>query len=103
MVFSSQTNKYHRDDGRRRRSKPNARILFKTKRPRIIPDVQPSDDPVFIRLILDLQLARRVQQQIARGIRPRKQLDDAKELERGAFQHLFNYCNARAWVRTKDE
>jgi hypothetical protein len=78
------------------RSKPKTRILFKTKRPRIIADIKPSDDQVFIRLSLDLQLARRVQQQIARGIRPQKQLDDAKELERGAFQDLFNYCNARA-------
>ena len=102
-MASSQSNQYHRDDGQRRRSKPKTGILFKTRRPRIIADIQPSDDPVFIRLILDLQLARRVQQQIARGIRSREQLDDAKELERGAFQHLFNYCNARAWVRTKDE
>jgi hypothetical protein len=102
-MASSQSNQYHRDDGQRRRSKPKTRILFKTRRPRIIADIQPSDDPVFIRLILDLQLALRVQKQIARGIRSQKQLDDAKELERGAFQHLFNYCNARAWVRAKDE
>jgi hypothetical protein len=105
MALSSQSNKYHRDDGRHRspvKVKPKPRILFHTKRPRIIPDLQPSQDPVFTRLILDLQLARRVQQQVARGMRPQTELCDAITLERGAFQHLFNYLNARAWVRTKE-
>ena len=84
-------------------SKPKVRILFRTKRPRIVPDLQPSEDRVFTRLILDLQLASRVQKEIALGVRPNKQLCDAETLDRGAFDHLFNYLNARAWVRKDDE
>jgi hypothetical protein len=67
-----------------------------------IRDIEPSSDPVFTRLIRDLQLAKRAQKQIARGEISESKRDAATDLERGAFQHMFNYLNARAWVRTND-
>jgi hypothetical protein len=65
-------------------------------------DTEPSVDPVFCRLIQDLQLARRTIEQIEMGDLPECNRAAAHDLERGAFQHLFNYLSARAWVRTND-
>jgi hypothetical protein len=35
--------------------------------------------------------------------RSREQMEKAKDFERRAFEHLFNYLNARAWARTKKD
>jgi hypothetical protein len=64
-----------------------------------LPDIAPSTDPVFTRLIKDVQQAKRV---LDREFVTRRKYDAALDLERGAFQHMFNYLNARAWVRTDD-
>jgi hypothetical protein len=62
-------------------------------------DVEPSTDRVFIRLIKDLQLARRAQEDIRDGKLSKSKRDAAEDLERGAFRHLFNYLDAKAWTR----
>ena len=68
-------------------------------RPRLIADLEPSHDHVFTRLILDLQLAQRAQRKIACGELAESKRADAEAFEQGAFQHLFNYLNAKAWTR----
>jgi hypothetical protein len=60
-----------------------------------VPDTEPSHDPVFVRLIRDLQLAKRAQRKASKRA-------VAIELERGAFFHMCNYLDARAWCRTND-
>src|SRR5262249_24762473 len=59
-------------------------------------------DAVFCRLILDVQLSRRVQRKARSG----RVNDDAREnaeiLEREAFRVLANYCEARAFVQSED-
>jgi hypothetical protein len=65
-------------------------------------DDQPAD-PVVTRLLLDIQLACRSRYKVARGLLEPDALDDANDLERGAFIHLANYLDAKAWVRTKPD
>jgi hypothetical protein len=57
-------------------------------------------DPVFVRLLWDVAMSRRVKDKIQRGLLPKENFDDADDLERGAFQHLINYLDAKAWVRS---
>jgi hypothetical protein len=70
------------------------------KREELIPDNSPCDDPVVTRLILDLQLATRTMRKVARGERPASQWEEADEFAKGALQHLCNYLDAKAWVRS---
>jgi hypothetical protein len=67
-----------------------------------LPDIEPSTDRVFLRLIQDLQTARRTQRQIKRGELPQSKRDAVEDLERGAFRHMLAYLGARAWCRTND-
>jgi hypothetical protein len=64
--------------------------------PRLVPDVQPAKDPTFVRLIRDLQLAKRKMK-----VSSKRAL--AEDFERRAFQHLLNYCDAKAWVRSTED
>jgi len=57
-------------------------------------------DTVFSRLMLDLQLAQRVQTKARAGLLDDDALQNAVVLEREAFRVLANYCEARAFVQS---
>jgi hypothetical protein len=59
-------------------------------------------DPVVTRLLLDLQLARRVQKKARAGLLDDDALQNAQTLECEAFRVLANYCEARAFVQSED-
>jgi hypothetical protein len=59
-------------------------------------DREPCNDPVFTRLIRDLQLARRVQQD---RLSPKSRREQAEAFEHDAFKHLAAYLDVKAWTR----
>jgi hypothetical protein len=83
------------------RQKPKLRPS--RQRLKLTPTKPEPADPVVTRLMLDIQLACRSKHKVACGLIDQDALGDADALERGAFQHLFNYLNAKAWVRSKPD
>jgi hypothetical protein len=61
-------------------------------------DTKPCTDAVFLRLIQDLQTARRAKRKISKGLLPQSKRAAAEDLERGAFRHLIRYLDAKAWT-----